>query len=143
MLLISHRGNIQGRIPQHENSPIYIWEALELGFDVEIDVWVKNREFYLGHDGPDYLVTEKFLTNPKLWCHAKSLGALNMMLDNNNIHCFWHQTDSYTLTSKGYVWTYPNQPLCEKSICVMPTDLSTYDTNIIGICSDNILAYKN
>jgi hypothetical protein len=25
----------------------------------------------------------------------------------DGIHCFWHQDDTYTLTSKGFVWCYP------------------------------------
>jgi hypothetical protein len=142
MQLISHRGNLQGRKPNLENSPDYIQHALDSGVDVEIDVHVVNREFWLGHDEPTYKVEEVFLTNPKLWCHAKTLGALNMMLDNKNIHCFWHQEDSYTLTSQGYVWTYPNEPLCSKSICVMPSEPYKFEKNIHGICSDNILHYK-
>jgi len=143
MQLISHRGNLQGRIPGRENSQSYIQEALDKGFDVEIDVWVVDRQFWLGHDEPTYKVDESFLANPRLWCHAKTVGALNMMLDNKDIHCFWHQEDSYTLTSQGYVWTFPNKPLCTKSICVLPElGYGTYNTDISGICSDYILKYK-
>ena len=39
MILISHRGNINGRQPNLENLPEYIDSALELGYDVEIDIW--------------------------------------------------------------------------------------------------------
>ncbi len=39
MILISHRGNINGKNEIRENSIFYIMEALSMGFDVEIDVW--------------------------------------------------------------------------------------------------------
>ena len=38
MILISHRGNITGRIPDSENRPSYIQDTINLGYDVEIDV---------------------------------------------------------------------------------------------------------
>jgi hypothetical protein len=37
------------------------------------------------------------------------------MLDNN-IHCFWHQKDDFTITSQGFIWTYPGKPVCKNSI---------------------------
>ena len=36
-------------------------------FDVEIDVWFKNDQFYLGHDEPQYIVNMEFLNNSKLF----------------------------------------------------------------------------
>ena len=148
IILISHRGNINGKNVNLENSPEYVKKALELGFDVEIDVWFDNDSFYLGHDEPKYMVPMEFLKNDKLWCHAKNIVALNKMLDND-IHCFWHQKDDVTLTSKGVMWTYPGKELTEKSIQVMP---EWYNSNIdksvevskkaIGVCSDYIEKYK-
>ena len=38
MILISHRGNIDGKNEVWENHPKYIIEALEAGYDFEIDV---------------------------------------------------------------------------------------------------------
>ena len=52
MILISHRGNILGRKKQLENNPNYIDNALKLGYDVEVDVWSIDKQFYLGHDEP-------------------------------------------------------------------------------------------
>ena len=52
MKFISHRGNLNGPIEEYENHPEYILEALKKGFNVEIDVRVKNDTFYLGHDFP-------------------------------------------------------------------------------------------
>ena len=39
MILISHRGNINGKKPDLENKPEYIQNAIKLGYNVEIDVW--------------------------------------------------------------------------------------------------------
>ena len=146
MILISHRGNINGRNELRENSIEYISEALNSGFDVEIDVWYKDGEWFLGHNGPENYVVLDFLKNDKLWCHAKNIEALNRML-KNNINCFWHQEDDVTLTSNGYIWTYPGKELTEKSIVVMPEKYLEkwwkYDfKDLSGICSDHIGSYE-
>ena len=58
MILISHRGNIDGVKPTKENSPEYILEAISLGYDVEIDVWKVDGKWFLGHDEPEYAIQE-------------------------------------------------------------------------------------
>lgn len=141
---ISHRGNVDGRIKNVENSPDYINRALSLGYDVEIDVWFVDGSFYLGHDEPLYLVQESFLENESYWCHAKNEEAFHKMLFNPKIHCFWHQTDDYTLTSKGIPWVFPGKKVHENGIWVLP-ELTTYKNimiNCAGICSDFISKYK-
>ena len=141
---ISHRGNIDGRVINTENSPEQILFALNQGFEVEIDVWFVNDSFYLGHDEPLYLVNEEFLENDKLWCHAKNEESFHKMLSNSKIHCFWHQTDDYTLTSKGIPWVFPGKKVYENSIWVLPekTILKNIMINCLGICSDYISKYK-
>lgn len=142
MFLISHRGNISGKLPERENTVDYIQEALGLGYDVEVDVWKTGNEFYLGHDGPETLIKLEFLRNDKLWCHAKNMDSLAAMM-SESIHCFWHQTDDVTLTSRGYLWTYPGKPLTENSICVMPELNEQPIENSVGVCSDFIDNYRN
>jgi hypothetical protein len=140
MKLIAHRGNIRGRNPERENSPDYIKEALTAGYDAEIDVWYINNGFCLGHDESMHEVDIEFLKTPGLWCHAKSLEALEKMLENN-VHCFWHQTDDFTITSHGYIWTYPGKPAGEKSVIVCHSADETQVTalqNIAGVCSDYV-----
>jgi len=46
MLLISHRGNIDGKQLNRENHPDYIEEALNLKFDVEVDVWYIDMNYF-------------------------------------------------------------------------------------------------
>ena len=142
MIFISHRGNINGINKKLENNPIYIHAAIKKGYNVEIDVWYKGA-FYLGHDKPQFKVSKKFLENKKLWCHAKNLEAL-IKLQKLKTKYFWHQEDDYTLTSNGYIWTYPGKKLSKKSICVLPEIKKTKLSNSIsGICSDFIEKYKN
>ena len=141
MILISHRGNITGPNSDKENHPDYILKALQQGYDVEIDVWEISGSYFLGHDRPDYLVKADFLKNNKLWCHAKNIDALKSMI-GDGIHCFWHQEDDVTLTSNGYMWTYPGIPLTDKSICVLPEEVNSSLENCMGICSDFIVNYE-
>ena len=141
MIFISHRGNINGINKKFENNPIYIQSAINKGYNVEIDVWYKNA-FFLGHDRPQFKVSQKFLENKKFWCHAKNLEALEK-LQKIKTKYFWHQEDDYTLTSNGYIWTYPGKKLSKKSICVLPElNKKKLTKSISGICSDFIEQYK-
>tara|TARA_R100000664_G_C2732271_1_gene122558 strand:+ start:218 stop:673 length:456 start_codon:yes stop_codon:yes gene_type:complete len=146
VILISHRGNFTGPSPDTENSPKQIDKALNLDYNVEIDVWFKNNQFWLGHDQPTYPVETKFLQNSKLWCHAKNIDALQMMTQMSNVHFFWHQSDNYTLTSNSIIWAYPGQILTSNAICVMPEKHNYSDDNIrncLGVCSDYIKNYES
>jgi hypothetical protein len=105
MRLIAHRGNIFGPNSKQENEPSYVSGALVMGFDVEIDVWRQDEVWFLGHNKPQYQVSESFLENKNLWCHAKNIDALVYMLINKDIHSFWHQSDMMTITSRGKIWT--------------------------------------
>lgn len=148
MIFISHRGNINGAIPERENHPDYIKEALAQGYEVEVDVWYDNFGWWLGHDKPQYkwaggLFPETY------WCHCKNIGALNEFRANvqypHECKYFWHQNDDYTLTSSGHIWVYPGKPLGAyfNSIAVCPERVSGWDLRTaIGICSDNIRKYK-
>jgi len=140
MILISHRGNINGRVPELENTPDHIQKALDLGYDVEIDVWYDDG-FYLGHDKPQDEVSINHLRNDKVWCHAKNIEALNLML-KEDIHCFWHQKDDVTLTSRGHMWTYPGKKTTDKSICILFEKDNKIPKNVYGVCSDYIMNYK-
>ena len=141
MILISHRGNIDGVNKLKENKIDYINEAIKNGFDVEIDVWYQKDEFYLGHDNPVDKVSKDYLKNNSLWCHAKNFGSLQKMLENG-IHCFFHDTDKYTLTSKNYIWAFPGIDGGENTIAVKPEGKNLNLKKFSGICSDNIINYK-
>lgn len=136
--LISHRGNVAGRNVDKENNPSHI---KSINFDVEVDVWYIDSTLYLGHDFPKYKIDVSFFTK-RIWAHVKNIEALNFLL-SKNIHCFWHQNDDYTLTSKNYIWVYPGKPLIKNCIAVLPEDFYTKEQLSIcyGICSDYIGEY--
>ena len=142
MILISHRGNINGRNPNLENGQRYCQKAFDAGYNVEIDVHFYDGILWTGHDRPQYRVEDDFLLQEEVWCHAKDIMALRRLLELET-HCFFHQNDPVTLTSKGYMWTYPTQPLTEKSICVKPEVQLIALKHSAGICSDVIEKYTD
>lgn len=144
MIFISHRGNIKGPNFESENNPNYILETLELGYDVEIDVWFDKGDWFLGHDYPQYIVEENFLLNPKFWLHCKNEKSLELLNKFKGIKYFWHNVDDYTLTSESLIWVYPGKKLLKNSISCLPEQ--GFDGAIedcVGICSDYIEKYKN
>ena len=141
MIKIAHRGNTNGIVIEKENSPDYVMAALDKGYECEIDLWCLDKKFFLGHDGPQYNISEKFLfdLSPKLWVHCKNLEALQFVAETKgSLNGFWHQEDSYTFTTNGYIWTFPNNPTTRLSILVhlgmWKEDIC--EQPIAGICSD-------
>jgi hypothetical protein len=108
ILFIAHRGNTTGAKPEEENKPEYVLAAISEGFYVEVDVWVNNRVITLGHDEGLYECQAEFLENDKIICHAKNIGAIEFFIFNRDIHWFWHEKDSCTLTSQGWTWCFPH-----------------------------------
>lgn len=121
MIFIAHRGNTRGTTqayicddePTPENHPDYIDQAIKEGFDVEVDVWVLQGRYFLGHDRPKYEVRKSWLAerSDSLWIHCKNFEALSH-LEGTGLNYFWHEEDSFALTSKGYIWEYPNIYKC-------------------------------
>lgn len=129
---------------EDENKPDTIKKAISQGYNVEIDVWKVNNVLYLGHDSPMYEIHPDFLDIQELWCHAKNLSAFEYML-SKNVRCFWHEEDDYTLTSDGFIWTYPNKDVVEKSVIVCKTleETVNYSKSVVyGICSDYVEMVK-
>ena len=56
-----------------------------------------------------------------------------------NLNVFWHENDAYTLTSHGYIWTYPHQKVCEKSVIVAKNSKYLKFQSCYGVCSDNLV----
>jgi hypothetical protein len=142
MKIIAHRGNIDGPDPKNENNPLYIGLAIKHGFDVEVDIWVVNDNIFLGHDSPQYAVNKAYIADIGLnaWFHCKNLGALEYLKDNFiSLNYFWHQEDDFTLTSQGYIWTYPGKDINKNSIVVMPERVNNSIPDKIipyGVCTD-------
>lgn len=157
MRLISHRGNINGREPEKENTWEHIHNAINKGYDVEIDVWLIDNHLYLSHDKPDpdkldtydLFTAEAMHYEDQLWIHCKNIEALTFFSGLGYNH-FWHQTDDYTLTGRGYIWAYPGSVPADtydnKTIAVMPEDHYTTKgvrgLRYYGVCSDYIERYR-
>ena len=63
------------------------------------------------------------------------------------LNYFWHQEDDYTLTSQGYIWTYPGKSLTSNSVMVLPeqTGISfeiCKNLDCYGICSKFVDSIK-
>jgi hypothetical protein len=132
MKIISHRGNLNGVDKTLENNPQHILKVLKK-FEVEIDVWYIDEKWFLGHDNPQYEVLFDFFKE-NMWIHCKNLQACEQ-LSKTNLNWFWHENDKVTLTSKGYIWSYPDIYV-NNGITVefgYNKDLPKY---ILGICTD-------
>ena len=148
MIYISHRGNLNGPKPELENRPDYVEQAIANGFDVEVDLWANDSGLFLGHDGPQYPVPKEWLidrTN-QIWIHCKNPEALDFCM-RHQLHCFFHNTDDYTITSRGYVWAFPGKPVASSNcIMVMPethSDIKALNLGQhAGVCSDYIKKIK-
>lgn len=136
--IIAHRGLLQGPDSFKENNPKFIENSLVMGYDCEIDLWVVQGKYYLGHDEPRYEVPESFLERWKsnLFVHCKNFDCLKSMPTDMNY--FWHENDEFTITSKGQIWAYYKREIAaEGTIVVMPEVVGTkLVKEIFGICTD-------
>jgi hypothetical protein len=140
MIKIAHRGNIEGPNSDIENEPAYLVNAIIRGYDVEADIRMTESGMYLGHDSLKYEINEDFINDIKdnTWFHCKNIEALGYFINHMpDAKFFWHQEDDYTLTSNGYIWTYPGKTITNKSIVVLQqkTDLSIFK-DAYAVCSD-------
>lgn len=150
MLVISHRGNIEGPNSDQENNPKHIDYCITAWtMNVEVDLWVTDKGLFLGHDEPQYKIDAKWLETRHhfLWIHCKNIEALcfcqNFVWEAQPNY-FWHDNDKYTLTSRGYIWAnlYCDVILPSRAITVLP-ELSGVSLNTFyGICTDFPLEYK-
>ena len=130
MKIIAHRANINGPSSKNENQISSIKDCLDLGYDVELDIRSLEGKLYLGHDKPQLIISieELRMIKNKVWVHCKNLQALSFFSQiDEEFNYFWHEEDSYTLTSQGYIWAYPGKELSPECICVMPE--INYPTN--------------
>jgi hypothetical protein len=145
MKIISHRGNLLGSKPSTENTMSSILEALDLGFDVEIDVWYLPGGLFIGHDVTElhfYKNVESFLLekSDKLWIHCKNIDSLVYLSKFSKLNIFGHINDDFVLTSKRNIFCRPGVKENPKSIIVMPelTPIYSVDSfkNCYGVLTD-------
>ena len=146
MIFISHRGNLTGPQPERENSLSFIDEAIERGYDVEIDLRMENGQLYLGHDHPEYFVDYEWLLkrSDNLWIHIKDYESLIWISSHHSeFRYFCHESDRYTLTSNGYIWSHDLQnKMTDK--CIVPLinrkQVFEYDQwDYYAVCTDFVI----
>ena len=142
MHIIAHRGNMNGPNPATENREETIIAAISEGLDCEIDVWDVDGRLWLGHDKPEVETSLAFLTDHKdaLWVHCKNIKALVSLKDQFN--CFFHDKDTYTLTSKGYIWGNIDSPMTSTTIQVMPEKSTKTWNECLTVCTDYPFRYR-
>lgn len=149
MKIISHRGNIQHPKPSLENNPDYILEAINQGYDVEIDVRIKNNELFLGHDTPDYKIDISWLYKyyDNIWIHAKTFEVLELLIDKKNLKVFYHEKEDHTIINNcNLIWSHNIKVATNKSIIPLLDikDIKNYEYKpVYGICTDYINELEN
>jgi hypothetical protein len=149
MIIISHRGNINGPNPDKENRPSYIDCAIQLGYDVEVDLRYINGEFWLGHDEPQYKIELSWmlLRKNKIWFHCKDENSVLELLNLDlNFNFFCHFNDDFVLTSSGHLWVH-NLSLKLTKKCIIPLlsykEIQNFNKKeIYGICTDFVNELK-
>ena len=151
MKIISHRANKNGPNKDLENTTAAILERIDEGFDVEVDLWRIEKNFFLGHDKPEYEVKLSWINkfSKHLWLHCKNRDALEYLYsnDNKNLNYFFHDNDDYTIRSKGIVWCYPGSSTVKNSVYLFPEKFPINMSEIIEhnlyLCTDYPLRYQN
>lgn len=141
MIIISHRGNIRGTVPDKENRPSYIDCAIGSGFHVEIDIRSIDGELWLGHDSPQYKVDHNWLDKRRhyLWLHCKNLEAAKECW---TYHSFCHSFDSFVYTSTGVIWLHDLSEQIDHNTIIPLIDKEDIGTFMLshkkpfGICTD-------
>jgi len=151
MKIISHRGNINGPIHEKENRPSYIDSAIQLGYDVEIDLRIIDNDFWLGHDEPQYKIelTWMRLRKDNLWFHCKDINsALILAKLDEDFKYFCHSQEPYVCTSHKYLWIHDLTGKINDK-CIIPLlskeDIEKYNnTEPYAICTDfvNLIKYE-
>lgn len=160
MIIISHRGNLDGPNIFTENSPEQIYKVLKLGFSVEIDVHLTTVNFTdvflnLGHDyGECYFKVDDFLERYdkyQIFIHAKTFNTyLFLKSILKHAYVFYHTNEAIVPIFNSHLfWLYPGKEnelnflinSISDCICVLP---ETWNKNIKqwanrkpwGICTD-------
>mgnify|MGYP003660297470 CR=1 FL=1 len=140
MIIVSHRANLEGKNKSTENHPDQIRKVSKY-FLVEADIWYKGG-WYLGHDKPEHHIKLHSFLNLKdrILFHCKNKMAAERLFESE-FHWFWHQRDDMTLTSRGWMWCFPNKPV--KGGILVDFKKPRYIKDIRGVCVDNPIEWSN
>ena len=149
MLLIAHRGNMNGPNPEKENTLEYLGLALAQGYGVEVDIWVIQGMVFLKHDEPtlldrpiDLVELWKLKQNENVFFHCKNIQALVFLTTCDlaeQSDFFMHDKDKAVLTANGWIWTAYPEHVGEDTIIIAPR-MTSWDlkSRPYAICSDYV-----
>jgi len=149
VIFISHRGNVAGANKRRENTCDYIDEAIEEGYDVEVDVRFMGGSLFLGHDCAERLVPLKWLAERRreLWIHAKNVDALLYLVANGEFKVFAHSSDPFTfIHNANLAWIHDLDLANNQSIIPLIDKVDSVErfeiADVRGVCSDYISFYE-
>lgn len=142
-IIISHLGNIDGRIPERENTLPYIKEALAAGWHVCVDVLYTNGNFVLPCEKAFYPIPPSLLSNCRVWARTYDPETIDALC-TIKAHCVIATESPVTLTSEQFIWTLPPLQLAGRAIAVFPELappdwLENYEP--AGLCSNQPARY--
>ena len=120
MIYISHRGNLTGKHHDLENSPVYVYQAIDRGFDVEVDLRHKDGQIFLGHEKPQYLIDDNFINNNPI----NDYFINNNLIDDNFINSI---NDDYI------------SPINDNLINLINDNIIYYNTDIIEYINNTLI----
>ncbi len=108
MIIISHRGNLNGAGSQCERQ--HVEEALLRGYDVEVDVRSHVWRLYVGHDAPLFELPREWVrteVSSRLWFHAKDERCHDALaLVGHRV--FMHDDEPHGMVvPDGLLWVHP------------------------------------
>ena len=151
--LIAHRGLLRGPSKEKENNlELLKNNIINYPFMInEVDIWI-DKKIYLGHEESNHFIDPDFLieNSKNLILHIKHINSNNIYsskyldLLHNNCHFYSHDTDDFTVTNRGWIWSHPRLGVVPNTICVMPeTFISIYSDEfssklklLSGVCTD-------
>ena len=149
--LIAHRGNLRGIDRRRENTWAYLKEALDAGFDVEVDIVWRDNTYFLGHQlytNLELMVLEIWDYKDRIWFHAKTVTTL-YKIRFHDVNAFYHDEDPCVLTTKGIMWNHVRSiEISPGSIVVLPEMSGILDHEpdiygrVFGICTDLIYHHE-
>lgn len=141
MRIYSHRGNLSGKTSR-ENEPGYIMECIEAGFFVEVDLWFKGGEYFLGHDEPSYRIRIEDFDVEQVIFHLKTPHVPSLA----RADAFAIVDDPFVATLRGWLWTnYGQEPTPQGIVCAPELvaddrpleDFVAASRGALGICTDH------
>jgi len=144
MKIIAHRGLLYGPDPEKENTVDSIENALDQGFDVEVDVWLyyHSHSLRLGHDKGGPALPSHLLENDKVWFHAKCIHSLRFLIKKDK-RVFYHTDEDVVMTSKRELWALPGKGFAGSYIVLPETTGENIPNGALGICTDYAIKYRN